>query len=433
MSSDHPKETPQAPLSPSSSPSRKKLFVGAILFLLVGYGLGFTSGYKEYATEHPKFLGLDAAHFINTDNQDLTIDFSLFWKVWKLLQEKYVDANSLDAHTLFYGAINGMLEATGDPYTTFFSPEEQKSFQEELSGTFEGIGAEMGMRDGLLTIVAPLEGMPAAQAGLRPGDRILKIDGVSTETLSLEEAVNKIRGPKGTEVKLTVYTDQDEAPREVAVQRAVISVKSVRYEKKDHGVAYIRLIRFGDDTVKEFGQAVHQAKQDGATGVLLDVRSNPGGLLDGAVEIASYFLPKGKLVVSEVNSQGQRSELAVRSTPPENFREAPVVILIDQGSASAAEILAGALREQRANVVLVGKKTFGKGSVQELIPVTRDTSVKITVAKWLTPQGHQINNTGIEPDEETEFTREQSNKNEDPQYDQGMKRLLELMGVEQTS
>lgn len=433
MTDASPESTDAAGRRPSSRASKKKLFAGALLLLVFGYGIGFTSGYKEHAREHPKFLGIDAAQFVNTDNQDLTIDFSLFWKVWKLLQEKYVDADSLDAHTLFYGAINGMLQATGDPYTTFFSPEEQKSFEEELNGTFEGIGAEMGIQDGTLTVIAPLEGMPAEAAGLRPGDKVLKIDGVNTDTLSLEEAVNKIRGPKGTKVTLSIYSSEDEAARDVSVERSVILVKSVRYEKKENNVAYIRVSRFGEDTTQEFDKAVNQAKQDGAQGILLDLRSNPGGLLDGAVDLASYFLPKGKLVVIEENSQKQQSQIAVRNTPGQSFLDTPVVVLVNEGSASAAEILAGALREDRDDVRLIGKKTFGKGSVQELLPVTRDTSVKITIAKWLTPQGHQINKTGISPDTEVDYTRDDQANNRDPQYDEALKQLLESMKATKSS
>lgn len=362
--------------------------------------------------------------FVNTEGKE-KIDFSLFWKVWSLLEEKYVGRADLDANKLFYGAIKGMLAASGDPYTTFFTPEEQKAFQEDISGVFEGIGAEMALRDGIITVVAPLEGMPAEAAGVRAGDRVLKINGESTENLTLDEAVDKIRGPKGTEVTLTLYSEGEEETHEVTVKRSTILVKSVRYEEKGEGVALLRVSRFGDDTHGEFKRAVDIVQSQGAKGIILDLRNNPGGLLDEAVDLSGYFLPQGATVVQEEDAEGNKTSLQAKGTNA--LGTIPVVILINQGSASAAEILAGALRENREDVRIVGETSFGKGSVQELLPVSKDTSVKITVARWLTPKGNQINQVGISPDEKVELTRDDANAKRDPQYDKALEILRGLM------
>jgi carboxyl-terminal processing protease len=345
--------------------------------------------------------------------------------VWDLLEEKYVDNKSLDANKLFYGAINGMLAASGDPYTTFFSPEDQKAFQEEISGVFEGIGAEMALREGIITVVAPLEGMPAEAAGVRAGDKILKINGEATESLSLDEAVKKIRGTKDTTVTLTLYSDGDESSHEITVKRGTILVKSVRKEEKENGIVLIRVSRFGEDTHTEFRQAVLGLEQRQTRGIILDLRNNPGGLLNEAVDLASYFLAPGTTVVLEEDASGSRS--ATISVDRGLKVDAPVVILINQGSASASEILAGALREQKDNVRIVGETSFGKGSVQELIPLTLETSVKITVARWLTPKGNQINTVGIAPDEKVELSRDDFNAKRDPQYDKAVEILKGLM------
>ncbi len=407
----------------------KKAFV--FLLILAVIGMAFWSGYERgKKTSSPALQDIPAllpqdAFIINKEAQDKTIDFSLFWKVWGILKDKYVDRGKLDAHALFYGAIDGMLAATDDPYTTFFDPKENKEFQEDISGTFEGIGAEMGIKNDILTIIAPLEGMPAEKAGLMAGDRILKINGETTVNMSLEEAVSKIRGARGTEVKLIIFRNGDEESREIIVKRDVILVKSVRFEMKGNDMAYIRVNRFGDDTEKEFRSAVRQALDKKAGGLILDMRNNPGGFLETSIELASMMLPAGTLVVMEENAAGERKELKARGG--DALSGIPTIVLINEGSASASEILAGALKDNRDNVTLVGKKSFGKGSVQELIPVGRDTSVKITVARWLTPAGDQINNVGITPDIEIGLTRDDLDNSRDPQLDKALEILKEKM------
>lgn len=403
-----------------------RLFKKAFLFFLVLFliGTAFWSGYERgkdatvLNTRSESILSPDDAIILNKNSPDKTVDFALFWKVWGLLKDKYVDGGKLDANELFYGAIDGMLAATGDPYTTFFDPKENKEFQEDISGIFEGIGAEMGIKNEFLTIIAPLEGMPAEKAGLMSGDKILKIDDQSTVNMSLEEAVSLIRGAKGTEVRLTIFRNGDEESREITVRRDIIFVKSVRFEMKEDGIAYIRISRFGDDTEKEFKSAVRQTLDNKAAGLIIDMRNNPGGFLDTSIEVASLMLPSGKIVVMEEDSAGKREEIKARGG--DVLSGLPTVVLINEGSASASEILAGALRDNRDNVTIVGKKSFGKGSVQELISVSSDTSVKITVARWLTPAGHQINTVGITPDIEADITRDDLDNKRDPQLDKAL-------------
>ncbi len=397
----------------------KKAFLtlSFVLLLVVSYYTGYENGRDTTSTTSATVLSPEDAVIINKKGDD-TIDFSLFWKVWELLKDKYVDRAGLDANKLFYGAIDGMLAASGDPYTTFFSPEENKEFNEDMSGTFEGIGAEMGIKDEIITIIAPLEGMPAERAGLLPGDKIVKIDDVASSSYSLDEAVKHIRGPKGTSVKLTIFREGDEETRDIVVERGVISVKSVRSEVKEGNIAYIRVSRFGEDTDALFTEALKVAVRDQSQGIIIDLRNNPGGFLDSAVEMASLMLPSGNIVVMEEDGAGKRKELKARGG--DIASSIPTVVLINEGSASASEILAGALSENRDNVTLIGKKSFGKGSVQEVIPVGTDTSVKITVARWLTPEGHQINKAGISPDIEVGMTAEDRENKRDPQLDRAL-------------
>lgn len=406
----------------------KKAFV--FFFVLFLIGAAFWSGYEQGKRSSligdsgvENTLSPDEAIFLNKTNQDKTIDFSLFWKVWGLLKSKYVDNQKLDAHALFYGAIKGMLAATGDPYTTFFDPKENAAFQEDISGTFEGIGAEMGVQNEVLTVIAPLEGTPAEKAGLLAGDKIIKIDDQATSSMSLDEAVGKIRGAKGSEVKLTLFHNGDEEARDIVVKRDVILVKSVRFEMKENAIAYIRISRFGDDTNKEFQEAVKQTIDKKAKGLIIDMRNDPGGFLETAVDIASVMLPSDKVVVMEENGAGERKE--IKSRGGDVLSQIPTVVLINEGSASASEILAGALKDNRDNVTLVGKKSFGKGSVQELTSVSKDTAVKITVARWLTPAGNQINTVGIAPDIEVNITREDIDNKRDPQLDKALEILKE--------
>ncbi len=345
-------------------------------------------------------------------------DMGVFWKAWDVLHEKFVDRGNLDSTTLLYGAVKGMLAATDDPYTTFFDPEENKSFQDDISGSFEGIGAEIGMKNKVLTVVAPLDDSPAQKAGIRSGDMIVKINGESTAEMGIDEAVKKMRGPKGTDVTLTIFRDGERETHDIAIRRDTITVKSVQLEWKPGDIAVVKINQFGDDTVKEFESTVKDLRSKPAKGIVLDLRDDPGGLLDAAVDIGSLMIPKGKAIVFEEDSQKNRQTLSAQGG--DVLSGIPTVVLINEGSASAAEILSAALREDRDNVTLVGKKSFGKGSVQELVPISKDTSLKVTVAHWLTPNGEQINKEGIKPDIDIDRTNDDFDANRDPQMDKAL-------------
>lgn len=426
------------PVPAESSPSetepierKNRRMVGKVLrvfFLLTALYVSYRFGvYRGDASEGFSAFPVSSSVTVsNADSGSRDVDFALFWKVWDILREKYVDRSELDPEQLVYGAIDGMLSASGDEYTTFFDPEEQKAFDEEISGKFEGIGAEMGVRDGVLTVIAPLEGAPAETAGLRPNDKVLKIDGESSANLSLDESVDRIRGPKGTEVRLTVYHEGEEESREVVVVRGLITVKSLRLTFEDPDIAVLRISRFGEETESEYREAASEMIARGAKGMVIDLRSDPGGLLDAAISIASTMLPKGDTVVIEENAAGERR--GIEAFGGDRFSDIPTVVLIDEGSASASEILAGALRENRDNVKLVGRKSFGKGSVQELVPSSTDTSVKVTVARWLTPDGNQIHKVGITPDEDVELTLDDFRNDRDPQMDRALEVLRGMTG-----
>ncbi len=400
--------------------------IALIIFLAFGvFQLGYQKG-KSEPLETLKPIPLEDALFENKNNQaDNTIDFSLFWNVWNLLEQKYVDAEKLDAKKLFYGAIRGMMEATGDPYTTFLEPTENKKFSEDISGNFEGIGAELGIKGGILTIVAPLQGSPAEKAGLRSGDKIIKIDGNESGDMGIEEAVDNIRGPKNTSVTLTIFREGEQDTQEIKIQRGMINVKSVVLEFKENNIANIKITRFGDDTTKGFADAIAKVRAQKSQGLIIDLRNNPGGYLESAVDIASKLLPRDQVVVIEETGDRKQKKMLSRGGDVASGLE--TVILINEGSASASEILAGALKDNRSNVTLVGKKSFGKGSVQEFIEMPNGTAAKITIAHWLTPKGTQINKEGIKPDKEVELSNDDYNANRDPQFDAAIQELKEKL------
>ncbi len=400
--------------------------IGVAIFTLGIFWVGYNQGRNSEKKLEP--IAIENAVFVNKEKiGDNNIDFALFWNVWDLLKEKYVDQDSLDAKKLFYGAINGMMQATGDPYTTFLSPDENKKFGEDISGNFEGIGAELGIKNGILTVVAPLEGTPAQKAGLRAGDKIIKIDGKTAGDMSIDEAVDNIRGKKGTSVVLTIFREGSNDTQDITIQRGLITVKSVMLEFDENNIANIQITRFGDDTSKNFADAIARVKAQKAKGLVIDLRNNPGGYLEGSIDVASKLLPKETIVVIEENGDKSQKKMYTRGGDLASGIE--TVVLINEGSASASEILAGALKENRLNVTLVGKKSFGKGSVQEFIEMPQGTAAKITVARWLTPKGEQINEKGISPDKEVEITNDDFENDRDPQLNEALKILKEKLSI----
>jgi len=354
------------------------------------------------------------------------IDFSLFWEAYHNLQEKFVDKGKFDIQKMIYGAISGMVKSLGDPYTVFLNPEDTKRFIEDVKGTFEGVGMEIGIKKGQLQVIAPLEGTPAQRAELRPGDKILKINDTPTSDLTIDEAVNLIRGPKGTEVTLTIFREEWEKTKEIKIVREIIEVPSLKWEMKEingQKIAYIQLYQFSEKASFDFRKAAIEILESPAQKIILDLRNNPGGYLEVAQAISGWFLEKEKTVVIEDFGQGNKNEY--KSQGPGTFLDYKVVILINQGSASGSEILAGALRDNRG-ILLIGEKSFGKGSVQELEKLKEGSSLKITVAKWLTPKGNLITDVGLEPDIKVEMTEEDYEKGRDPQLEKAIEVIKNL-------
>jgi len=403
------------------SEKNRRLFNRYLIFFFIIFCIVFSfySGFKKgKETTSEKSVPFSTAEIENKKpNQDLGVDFSLYWKVWDMLKEKYVDKNSLDAQKLLYGSIEGMLYATGDPYSTFFDPQQTAEFSKQLEGSFEGIGAELGIKNKILTVIAPLKDSPAEKAGLRAGDRIIKIDDKISADVSIEEAVSLIRGKEGTTVKLTIIPKDEEESKEVGIVRNTIIIKSVELSFLENNIAHLEISEFIDDTFKEFRAAENEIIAKQSKGIILDLRNNPGGYLKQSVEIASRFIPQGKVVVIEEDNLGNKKNLETYGG--DRLGKIPLVILINEGSASAAEILAGALRDNQGTQI-IGNKSFGKGSVQELIDLPGKSSVKITVAKWLTPNGEYIMEKGITPDVEIDLTREDYENNRDPQLDKAL-------------
>ncbi len=386
------------------------------VFILAVGGIFFT-GY--YAGKHVRSDTDSITSIINkTDNTKTQVDFAPFWQAWSVINDKFVPTNSTSTEITsdqarVYGAIEGMVASLGDPYTTFFPPVEAKSFNEEIQGSIEGVGMEVDVKDGVLTVVAPIKGTPAYNAGVKSGDKIIKIGETITNNLSRDESIKLIRGPKGTTVKLTIVRDSKKDPLVLSIVRDVINMPTVDTETK--GDAFIiRLYSFSAISPNLFRGALREFVDSGKYKLVLDLRGNPGGYLEAAIDMASWFLPAGKVVVKEDFRNAQDAEV-YRSKGYNIFTDKlKMAILIDGGSASASEILAGALHEQGV-AKLVGTQSFGKGSVQELVPITSDTSLKVTIARWLTPNGTSISHNGLTPDvvvklDEAEFKKGNDNQ-----------------------
>ena len=353
-----------------------------------------------------------------------SLDTSNFWKTFNIIQDGFVSTDSefqLNKEDLVNGAISGMVKSLGDPYSVFFTPEENKEFQESIKGNFSGVGMEVGMEDGILKVIAPLKETPAERSGIKAGDVIFAIDGVTTVGKSVDESIALIRGEKGTEVVITVLREKEEAPIDISITRDVIEIPSLRTEVRD-GVFVLSLYNFTGSVKKDFKDALSEFIRSGEKKMILDLRGNPGGFLGASIDIAGYFLEEGKVVLRE-DFGPTREEKILRSSGGIFLPgEIELVILIDGGSASASEIVAGALSEHGIGTTM-GTQTFGKGSVQELVPVSKDTSLKITIAKWLTPKGVSISENGLTPDIVVEFEDEDAETLYDRQLEEAIKFL----------
>lgn len=364
----------------------------------------------------------DRAPIFNISNQNtptqIKADFAPFWDAWDKVTSGYLERSKIDPQKLIYGAIAGMVNSLGDPYTVFLDPEQNREFELSLSGTYEGVGIEIDIRDKTLVVVAPIDGTPAQKAGVQAGDKILQIDGEDTSGMSIQDAVAKIRGERDT--KIVLGLGRDGKKLEVTITRAKIVIKSVEFEDLGDGMAKIKITRFGDNTFSEWSKAVNKFVATGYKKLIIDVRNNPGGRLDHSISIAGDFVNKGTTIVIEEEASGK--QIPFKTENNLRLKGVKTVVLINKGSASASEIVAGALRDL-LGVKLVGETTFGKGSIQKVEDLAAGAGLHITFAKWLTPKGTWVNQEGLKPDIKVKRTPEDVKANRDPQLDKA-KQLL---------
>jgi len=398
-----------------------------ILVVLLALGATFIFGVYFGFENRPEVQKI--TEVLNKEtNKPSGVDFDPFWKAWATIDDKYVGASATSSqdelNERLYGAISGLVGSLEDPYSIFLPPEEKEIFEDDISGAFSGVGMEIGIRDGTLLVIAPLPDSPAERAGVLAGDIIIAIDGARTQGMRVDEAVKLIRGEVGTEVTLTVVRNNTNDEIDLSVTRDVISIPTIRSQSLPSGAFLIQIHNFGATAPALFRDALRDFVSTRSGMLILDLRGNPGGFLESAVDIASWFMPSGKAVVRE-ERRDDGDERVYRSKGYDIFTDSlQVAVLIDRGSASASEILAGALREHGI-AILIGEKTFGKGSVQELLPITPDSSLKLTTARWLTPNGLSISDDGLEPDVEVIPTQDDIDNLRDPQLEKAEEILLD--------
>lgn len=397
--------------------------ITAILLIAVIAGVAF--GSYQLGTLRPKNIivkGVD-----NVQNGEINnVNFGIYWQVWELLKENHLKADEIDNQELIYGSASGLTSALDDPYTVFLRPDDAKQFKDDISGVFSGIGAEIGVRGDYIVVVSPLKDSPAEKAGLKAGDKILAVDDKSTGNKNLDEVVKNIRGPRGTEVTLTVLSNGASKPKEIKIIRDTIKIPTVKWEIKEGNVAYLQMFNFNGKSNRIFANAVNKALQAGAQGLVIDLRNNPGGFLEMAVSIAGIFVESGKEVVAEEFASDKRNSF--KTDGDAALKDFPLVILVNKGSASASEILAGALRHY-TDAEIIGEQTFGKGTVQVLKQLSDDSTLKITVAHWVLPNGIIIEGNGIEPDIEVEITEDDIKNKRDPQLEKALEVIKGKMNL----
>lgn len=376
------------------------VYVSVILAVML-FGFGVLAGqflaFKKTVTNAAENSDWSTNVINLTTDKNLTkdVEFNQFWEVWQKIKTKYAKQPVKDSD-LFYGAMQGLAAGVGDPYTVYFPPKEADEFNKSLEGQFSGIGAEIGVKNNELVVIAPLPGTPADKAGLLPGDKIYAIDKTVTLGMDASVAVQKIRGQAGTPVVLTVMRNGFTKTKDISIVRQKINIPAIMFSVKNKNIAYLRVMQFNQDTVPEFEKYIKQVKDKKITKLIIDLRNNPGGYLESAVDMASKWIPEGK-IVSEKYSNG---DVNVHNTSGDHpLQDVKTVVLVNGGSASASEILAGALQDH-AKATIIGEKTFGKGSVQEYESLSDGSSLKITVALWYTPNDKNINEQGIKPDVE---------------------------------
>ncbi|MCL5093856.1 MAG: S41 family peptidase [Patescibacteria group bacterium] len=392
----------------SSKKAINNVVIGVFIFL--AFFSGWFLGHQDLKFQKGKII----PQIINNNSSTQSVDFSPFWRAWDLVTKNY-DGN-LDLKKLVNGAIKGMVNAVGDPYTVYMDPEETKNFETDLSGSISGIGAEVGIKDNRLTIIAPVEDSPAQKIGLRSGDVILSINGDDTAKMSLSEAVAKIRGKEGTSVKLSVKRGNE--TKDYEIERANITVKSVKSSVRDN-IGIIEVSSFDENTAQLMKEATNDLLSKNVKGLILDLRDNPGGLLDSAISVSSEFVKNGVVVIERKQDGSNQEVFKASGNGKLTDGKIPLTVLVNGGSASASEIVAGAIQDTKRGV-LIGEKTFGKGSVQQIESLGNSGSLRITIAHWYTPNNRNIDKTGLTPDIEAKTTDQDFSQNKDPQMDKAI-------------
>ncbi len=389
-----------------------------LIALALGWQLGASYQMKHLTSEQQRIAELfsvssGSGQTVKADPEE-EVDITLLWSVWRLLSKHYLEPEKLETKSMVYGAVGGLVSAIGDPYTLFMTPQDTKIFESALSGTLEGIGAQLDLKDGHVQVVAPIKGSPAEKAGLQPKDLIVSVDGKSIEGMALENVVGMIRGPKGTSVTLEIVRGSKPGSMKITVERDAIHIPSVESKviaTATGSIGYVALNQFGDDSVAELKKAMTSFPKEGLKGIVLDLRFNGGGYLDGAVDLVSMFLESGDVVT--VEHRENEPEIH-RVTGSSILPKMPLVVLINGGSASASEIAAGALQDHK-RATIIGVQSFGKGTVQEIIELPGGASLRVTVAHWLTPAGQDLGKKGVTPDIVVDRTVEQYQQGYDPQ------------------
>ncbi|OHB21918.1 MAG: hypothetical protein A2939_01460 [Parcubacteria group bacterium RIFCSPLOWO2_01_FULL_48_18] len=401
----------------------KSVIVGIVILALGGgiFYVGYIAGYQERE--------IIIAGVSNQENgRPADIDFGVFWEAWQVIRQNYLKSEEVDNQTLVYGAVRGLVNSLKDPHSNFLTPEDAKKFNEDVSGEFSGVGMEIGIKNGQLKVIAPLKDSPAEKAGLKAGDSILKVDDAFTNDLSVDEAVKLIRGQRGTKVKLFIFREGWEKSEEFVIVRDIITIPALEYKLIEGRLAHIQLFNFNENMPLLFYRAAVDLLLNKPKGIILDLRNNPGGFLEVSVNIAGWFLDKGVVVTEEKFKSGDAN--VFRANGNGALKLLPMVIIVNEGSASASEILAGALRDHR-HIPLIGQKTFGKGSVQEIRNLRDNSSIKISIAQWLTPNGNLIEGAGLEPDYKVEIGDEDAKNKKDPQLEKAIEILKEILITKQ--
>lgn len=398
---------------------------GIVLSALVLVGAGYYYGYR-LGTDTPKNIVIEGVSNMENGAKE-GADFSIFWQAWDLLVANHIKGAELKDQDLVYGAIEGLVNSVDDPHTIFFKPDDSQKFVEDIQGEFGGIGAELGLKDDFVVIVAPLEDTPASRGGIKAGDKILEIDHKPVLKADVNEAVKKIRGEIGTQVTLTLLSNGDERSHEITLTRDTITIPTLKWEVKGDNIAYIQLFSFNEKAPYLFYRAaLGILLNKNIEGIVLDLRNDPGGYLEVAVNLAGWFFEKDELVVSEQFRSGD--ELKFTSNGTGAFADMPMAVLVNKGSASASEILAGALRDNR-KIKLIGEKTFGKGTVQEMESLKDGSQIKMTIAKWVMPSGYIIEENGLVPDIEVKLTQDDINAKKDPQLDRALEEVQKMISA----